>query len=64
MTPGLAAASFIADPDNPFHVAGDWNSWKPIQAVSGLLRRGLAGTPVRHFEPPSPETAHSGAVDR
>jgi membrane peptidoglycan carboxypeptidase len=64
ITPGLAAASFIADPDNPFHVAGDWNSWKPIQAVSGTLRRGLAGTPVRHFEPPSPETARSGAPDR
>jgi membrane peptidoglycan carboxypeptidase len=61
ITPGLAAASFIADPDNPFHVAGDWNSWKPIQAVSGVLHRGLAGTPVRQFVPPSPETARSGA---
>ena len=25
-TPELAAASFIADPDNPFHVVGDGNS--------------------------------------
>ena len=23
-TPQLAAASFIADPDNPFNVVGDW----------------------------------------
>ena len=40
----------------PFHVAGDGNSWKPIQAVSGLLRDGLAGTPVRtsHHRRPRP----------
>jgi membrane peptidoglycan carboxypeptidase len=63
VTPGLAAASFIADPDNPFHVAGDWNSWKPIQAVSGLLKRGLAGKPVRHFTPPSHDIAY-GDGDR
>ena len=61
LTPGLTAASFIADPDNPFHVAGDGNAWKPIQTVSGLLRRGLAGTPVRLFTPPSIETARRGA---
>jgi membrane peptidoglycan carboxypeptidase len=60
MTPGLAAASFIADPDSPFHVAGDGNSWKPIQAVSEVLRRGLAGTEVRRFTPPSPSTAYGG----
>jgi len=61
MTPGLAAASFIADPDNPFHVAGDGNSWKPIQTVSGLLRRALAGTPVTFFTPPTRNTARHGA---
>ncbi len=61
MTPGLTAASFIADPDNPFHVAGDGNSWKPIQTVSGLLRRGLAGTEVRYFTAPTSETARYGA---
>lgn len=58
ITPGLAAASFIADPDNPFHFAGDWQSWKPIQAVSGMLRRGLEGTPVLRFTPPDRRTAY------
>jgi membrane peptidoglycan carboxypeptidase len=53
ITPGLAAASFIADPDNPFHFAGDGNSNKPIDSVSGLFRRGLAGTPVLDFPRPT-----------
>jgi len=60
MTPGLAAASFIADPDNIFHVAGDGNSQKPIGTVSDVLRRGLAGTPVRYFTPPTTRTAFRG----
>jgi membrane peptidoglycan carboxypeptidase len=51
-TPDLAAASFIADPDNPFHVAGDGNAWKPIQSVSETIRDGLAGRPVRQFPGP------------
>jgi len=58
ITPGLAAASFIADPDNTFHYAGDGNSWKPIQTVSGVLRRGLEGTPVLYFTPPDRKTAY------
>jgi membrane peptidoglycan carboxypeptidase len=53
-TPELAAAAFIADPDNPFHVAGDWNAHKTDSAVAGLLRRGLEGFPIRDFTPPSP----------
>jgi membrane peptidoglycan carboxypeptidase len=61
MTPGLAAASFIADPDNPFHVAGDWNSHKPVETVAFLLRDGLRGTPVRWFTPPSVQTAYGSA---
>jgi membrane peptidoglycan carboxypeptidase len=61
ITPGLAAASFIADPDNPFHFAGDGNSNKPINAVSGLFKLGLAGTPVLNFTPPSTHTAQFGA---
>ena len=52
MTPGLAAASFIADPDYTKHVAGDWNSWKPVSTVADTLRDGLKGTPVRRFVPP------------
>jgi membrane peptidoglycan carboxypeptidase len=59
-TPSLAAASFIADPDNPFHVAGDGNSWKPIQSVSNVLRRALQGTPVEHFKPPSRQVSLHG----
>jgi membrane peptidoglycan carboxypeptidase len=61
ITPGLAAASFIADPDTPFHVAGDGNSQKPIQTVSGLLRDGLKGTPVLSFNAPSSATVRTGA---
>ena len=53
MTPDLAAASFIADPDNPFNVAGDWNSQKPVISVSQTLKQGLAGRPARQFTPPS-----------
>jgi membrane peptidoglycan carboxypeptidase len=61
ITPSLAAASFIADPDNPFHFAGDGNSNKPINAVAGLLKLGLAGTPVLNFTPPTMRTAQIGA---
>jgi membrane peptidoglycan carboxypeptidase len=61
ITPGLAAASFIADPDNPSHFAGDGNSQKPVTAVADLFKRGLAGTPVRQFTPPSVQTARRGA---
>ncbi len=60
MTPSLAAASFIADPDNPYHVAGDGNAHKPIQAVSEVLRQGLEGTDVERFTPPTSETANGG----
>jgi membrane peptidoglycan carboxypeptidase len=52
ITPDLAAASFIADPDNPFHVAGDWNSRKPVESVAETLRDGLRGKPVHDFTPP------------
>jgi membrane peptidoglycan carboxypeptidase len=58
ITPTLAAASFIADPDNTFHVAGDGSSWKPTSTVAGLLRLGLAGTAVRYFTPPDRRTAY------
>ena len=56
-TPDLAAASFIADPDNPFHYAGDGNSNKPINSVSQVLRQGLAGQPLRFFTPPRRDKA-------
>ncbi|MFF5175102.1 transglycosylase domain-containing protein [Micromonospora sp. NPDC000089] len=52
-TPELAAASFIADPDNPFNAVGDGQSQVPVNAVAQTLRDGLKGTPPRQFTPPS-----------
>jgi membrane peptidoglycan carboxypeptidase len=52
-TPELAAASFIADPDNPFNAVGDGQSNKPIDSVAQTLRDALRGQPVRRFAPPS-----------
>ncbi|MEV0156604.1 transglycosylase domain-containing protein [Micromonospora sp. NPDC050686] len=52
-TPELAAASFIADPDNPFNAVGDGQSQIPIDAVAQTLRDALKGQPVRQFTPPS-----------
>ncbi|MGC5020597.1 transglycosylase domain-containing protein [Micromonospora sp. DT47] len=52
-TPELAAASFIADPDNPFNAVGDGQSQIPVGAVAETLRDGLKGTPTRQFTPPS-----------
>ncbi|BCL13508.1 transglycosylase domain-containing protein [Micromonospora sagamiensis] len=51
-TPELAAASFIADPDNPFNAVGDGQSQKPIDAVAKTLRDALKGQPTRQFTPP------------
>ncbi len=51
-TPQLCAASFIADPDYPFHFAGDGNSQKPVNTVAQLLRDGLANQPVAYFRYP------------
>ncbi|MEH0842796.1 transglycosylase domain-containing protein [Micromonospora sp. CPCC 205711] len=52
-TPELAAASFIADPDNPFNAVGDGQSQIPVNAVAQTLRDGLKGTATRQFTPPS-----------
>jgi membrane peptidoglycan carboxypeptidase len=52
-TPELAAASFISDPDSPFHAVGDGQSNYPIDAVADTLRDALKGKPVRQFAPPS-----------
>jgi membrane peptidoglycan carboxypeptidase len=52
VTPQLAAASFIADPDYPFNFAGDGNSQKPITAVADVLREGSRNLPVADFNPP------------
>ncbi|MEV4756075.1 transglycosylase domain-containing protein [Micromonospora sp. NPDC049559] len=52
-TPELAAASFLADPDNPFNAVGDAQSNKPVGAVAGTLKEALKDKPVRQFTPPS-----------
>jgi membrane peptidoglycan carboxypeptidase len=52
-TPELAAASFLADPDNPFNAVGDGYYNVPLQAVAYTLRDALKGTPVHYFTPPS-----------
>jgi membrane peptidoglycan carboxypeptidase len=52
-TPELAAASFTADPDNPFNAVGGGRSQQSVQSVSQTLRAALAGTPVTPFQPPS-----------
>ena len=52
-TPELAAASFIADPDNPFNAVGDAQSQKPVNSVAETLRDALKGQPVRQFSAPS-----------
>ncbi|MEU3455690.1 transglycosylase domain-containing protein [Micromonospora sp. NPDC006766] len=52
-TPELAAASFVADPDNPFNAVGDGMSEVPVAAVANTLRDALKSQPVRQFTPPS-----------
>lgn len=50
-TPQLAVASFMADPDYPFHVVGDGNAWKPITSSAEVLRVG-SGSDVGYFAYP------------
>ncbi|HEX5542830.1 MAG TPA: transglycosylase domain-containing protein [Micromonospora sp.] len=52
-TPELSAASFLADPDNPFNAVGDGQSEKPIISVAQTLRDALKDKPERQFAPPS-----------
>jgi membrane peptidoglycan carboxypeptidase len=58
-TPQLAAASFVADPDNPFNAATDAQYNKPINAVTLTIRDGLKGVPVLGF--PAPPASIVGA---
>ncbi|GLZ76038.1 penicillin-binding protein [Actinorhabdospora filicis] len=51
-TPYLASASFIADPDNPFHAVGDGNSMKPINAVAAALKQNGDERPEKYFTKP------------
>jgi membrane peptidoglycan carboxypeptidase len=52
-TPELAAASFLADPDNPTNAVGDSNYNMPLEAVAYTLRDALKGQPVHDFIPPT-----------
>jgi membrane peptidoglycan carboxypeptidase len=52
-TPQLAAAAFVADPDNPEHVVGSGRSTMSKFTVAQTLRDALKGQPKEKFEPPS-----------
>ena len=60
-TPELAAAAFVADPDNPFNAVGDGQAQKPIDAVANALKEALKDKPVRKFIPPSDAIVGSGS---
>jgi membrane peptidoglycan carboxypeptidase len=64
ITPGLAVASFIADPDNPFNAVGGANHWKPLQSAGETLRDGSIGTPVRDFTAPPPAVVGAASGNR
>jgi membrane peptidoglycan carboxypeptidase len=63
-TPQLAGAAFVADPDNPFDVAGEWQYNKPIATVTLTIRDAMKGLPVQGFAPPpasmTTKPSHSG----
>lgn len=54
-TPQLIGAAFVADPDNPFDIAGTWQYHKPQDAVALTIRDAMRGVPVRGFTPPPPD---------
>ncbi|WP_203941081.1 transglycosylase domain-containing protein [Spirilliplanes yamanashiensis] len=51
-TPQLAAAAFIADPDNPRHAVGSGNATKQKTLVAETLRDALKDAPKVKFTPP------------
>ncbi len=61
MTPGLTAAAFIADPDNPFHRVAADDRTKPRDSVAYLMRDALSGTPAVGFTAPSPQLVGKAA---
>ncbi|MDI6102034.1 transglycosylase domain-containing protein [Actinoplanes sp. NEAU-A12] len=52
-TPQLAAAAFVADPDNPEHLVGEGRSTMSKYTVAQTLRDALKGEPEEDFKPPS-----------
>lgn len=61
MTPGLTAAGFIADPDNPFRAVASEDRVKPRESVAYLLRDALMGTPALGFTAPSTQLVGKAA---
>ncbi|MEV4278078.1 transglycosylase domain-containing protein [Actinoplanes xinjiangensis] len=52
-TPQLAAAAFVADPDNPEHLVGAGRSTMSKYTVAQTLRDALRGQPREDFKPPA-----------
>jgi membrane peptidoglycan carboxypeptidase len=57
-TPQLAAAAFVADPDNPEHLVGAGRSTMSKLTVAQTLRDALRGEPKEDFKPPSDKYVH------
>jgi len=51
-TPQLSVASFMADPDNPFHAVGGGNSLKPINSAAEVLRDAWSAQLPQYFPYP------------
>jgi membrane carboxypeptidase/penicillin-binding protein len=60
-TPQLLGAAFVADPDNPFDLAGTWQYGKPQAAVALTVRDAMRGVPVRTFTPPPASLVSRGS---
>jgi membrane peptidoglycan carboxypeptidase len=58
-TPQLAAAAFVADPDNPRHTVGTSRGTISKYTVAQTLRDALEGKPELEFQPPSDELTHT-----
>jgi membrane peptidoglycan carboxypeptidase len=60
-TPQLAAAAFVADPDDPNDYVGSGRSTISKYTVAQTLRDALKGQPKLKFTPPSKQIARHGA---
>ncbi|GAB1645540.1 transglycosylase domain-containing protein [Krasilnikovia sp. MM14-A1259] len=59
-TPQLAAAAFVADPDNPKHYVGSGRSTMSKFTVAQTLRDALEGQPELKFAPPPDRLVYGG----
>ncbi|ROP29690.1 membrane peptidoglycan carboxypeptidase [Couchioplanes caeruleus] len=62
-TPQLAAAAFVADPDNPENTVGSSRGTISKFTVAQTLKDALKGLPKAKFTPPSGEIAHGEGND-